>query len=245
VWGWKWGWRMARITDVRARSIKPGDKPIADGAVPGLRLSPSKAKGHKKSWGYGKWILRLQSPVTNTRRDMGLGTYPSTTIAMARDLATGARRSIDNGLDPINEREAKRAAKVAARDAMTLSGSYGHAGMGASGGSNSPMAGPAAARHSDQAIPDRGNSCCAARSLPSEALPCARRVRIAGSWLARGERLDQSRTGSPLLATTATQWQARVNRSCLDPDLISQQATDLLKLTVSVRPGAAVRSRRR
>ena len=120
MWGWKWGWRMARITDVKARSIKPGDKPIADGAVPGLRLWPSKARGHEKSWGYGKWILRFQSPVTNTRRDMGLGTYPATTIAMVRDLGTAARRLIDKGLDPINEREAERAAKVAARDAMTF-----------------------------------------------------------------------------------------------------------------------------
>ncbi len=111
---------MARITDVRARSIKPGDKPIADSSVPGLRLWPSKARGHEKSWGYGKWILRFQSPVTNTRRDMGLGTYPTTTIAMARDLGTAARRLIDKGLDPIIEREAELAAKVAARDAMTF-----------------------------------------------------------------------------------------------------------------------------
>jgi hypothetical protein len=72
---------MARITDTKARSIKLGDKPIADGNVPGLRLWPSKARGRDQAWGYGKWILRFKSPVTNTRRDMGLGTYPLTSIA--------------------------------------------------------------------------------------------------------------------------------------------------------------------
>jgi len=86
---------MARITDTKARSIKLGDKPIADGNVPGLRLWPSKARGRDQAWGYGKWILRFKSPVTNTRRDMGLGTYPLTSIATARELGIAARRLID------------------------------------------------------------------------------------------------------------------------------------------------------
>jgi len=93
---------------------------VADGTVPGLRLWPSNAKGTATSWGHGKWILRYQSPLTGTRREMGLGTYPMTSIATARELGMAARRLIDKGLDPINEREAERAAKVAARDAMTF-----------------------------------------------------------------------------------------------------------------------------
>lgn len=111
---------MARITDTKARAIKLGDKPIADGTVPGLRLWPSKARGREQSWGHGKWILRFKSPVTNTRREMGLGTYPLTSIAAARDLGIAARRLIDKGQDPIEAREAERAARAVARDAMTF-----------------------------------------------------------------------------------------------------------------------------
>ena len=62
---------MGQITDVKAKRMVPGGKPMADGTIPGLRLEPGSAKGH------GKWILRFGSPVTNKRRDMGLGTYGS------------------------------------------------------------------------------------------------------------------------------------------------------------------------
>ena len=46
---------------------------------------------------------------------MGLGTYPMTSIAMPRELSIAAGRLIDKGLDPIDEREAERTAKAAAR----------------------------------------------------------------------------------------------------------------------------------
>ena len=85
--------------------------------------------------------------------------------------------------------------------------------MGSTRGSNSPMVGPASARHSDQAFSDHGDNCSAARSLPSEAVPRARCVRIAGSWLARVQRLDQQGTGSTILATTPAHWQFRENLS--------------------------------
>jgi hypothetical protein len=69
---------MTQITDLKAKKIAPGGKPVADGTIPGLRLEPGAAKGQ------GKWILRFVSPVTKKRRDMGLGTYPEVGIADAR-----------------------------------------------------------------------------------------------------------------------------------------------------------------
>ncbi|MGL6466142.1 hypothetical protein, partial [Aeromonas hydrophila] len=39
------GYLMAILTDTKARSIKPEDKPLAHGGVTGLTLHPSTAKG--------------------------------------------------------------------------------------------------------------------------------------------------------------------------------------------------------
>jgi integrase len=91
------------LTETKAKRIKPGDKPLADGTVVGLRLL------HSVSAGRGKWKLRFVSPETNNRRDMGLGAYPEVTIAEARERANEARRQIARGVDPIEEQERKQA----------------------------------------------------------------------------------------------------------------------------------------
>ena len=85
---------MATITDRKARSIKPTDKPFASG-VTGLRLHPGTEAGR------GQWVLRFVSPVTGKRRDMGLGSYPSTGVARAVEKALNAREQIEDGIDPI------------------------------------------------------------------------------------------------------------------------------------------------
>lgn len=85
------------LTETKARRIKLGDKPVADGTVTGLRLIPAAANGR------GKWQLRFVSPETSRRRDMGLGVYPEVSIADARDRALAARKLIAAGLDPITE----------------------------------------------------------------------------------------------------------------------------------------------
>ena len=56
------------------------------------------------------WVLR--ATVAGKRRDMGLGGFPSVTLAGARERARDARDKIDRGLDPI---EVRRAAKAALR----------------------------------------------------------------------------------------------------------------------------------
>lgn len=108
------GLPMKQITDLHAKRIAPGDKPVAHGVVTGLRLEPGAAKG------YGKWILRFVSPVTGKRRDMGLGVYPEVGIADARARAMEARQAIAGGKDPIGEREVDRAARAAVAGAMTF-----------------------------------------------------------------------------------------------------------------------------
>ncbi|GAB6052853.1 tyrosine-type recombinase/integrase [Magnetospira thiophila] len=102
--------------------MKPGDKPLADDKVAGLRLHPGKAKGQ------GKWLLRYVSPTETisgqpqkaARREMGFGSYPDVGIADARTAATRARDQIRKGIDPINDREAARAAQKDEVQAMTF-----------------------------------------------------------------------------------------------------------------------------
>lgn len=86
------------LTETKARRIKPGDKPLADGSVTGLRLIPTASKGR------GKWQLRFVSPEIKRRRDMGFGVYPDVSIAAARNHALEARKLIAAGFDPIEEK---------------------------------------------------------------------------------------------------------------------------------------------
>jgi integrase len=69
---------------------------VSVGVVPGLSLQISPT-------GTRSWILRAK--VGGKRRDMGLGPYPGVTLAQAREKARMARERIDQGQDPILERE--------------------------------------------------------------------------------------------------------------------------------------------
>ncbi|MDM0049297.1 site-specific integrase [Variovorax sp. J22R115] len=74
---------------------------VAVGVVPGLQLqiTPSGARS---------WVLRVK--VGSKRRDMGLGSYPGTTLAQAREKARHARKEIEQGVDPILRRERAQSA---------------------------------------------------------------------------------------------------------------------------------------
>ncbi|HAX4220707.1 tyrosine-type recombinase/integrase [Escherichia coli] len=92
---------MALLTDTKARHIKPDDKPISHGGVTGLTLHPSSAKGR------GKWVLRYVSPVTQKRRNAGLGSYPEIGIAEAAKLAQTMREQLSAGDDPLELKKAE------------------------------------------------------------------------------------------------------------------------------------------
>lgn len=100
------------LTDKQARALSSGDKPVFDGKVTGLLLTPTKSGC--------KWTLRFTSPITGKRRDAGLGTYPETSIAEAREKALTMRRLIDNGEDPIDHRDRERAVAAAAAAVLTF-----------------------------------------------------------------------------------------------------------------------------
>ena len=92
---------MAVLTDTKARHIKPDDKPLPHGGITGLTLHPSSVKGR------GKWVFRYVSPVTQKRRNAGLGTYPEVSIAEAARAARIMREQLAAGDDPLEIKKAE------------------------------------------------------------------------------------------------------------------------------------------
>ncbi len=84
-----------------ALEVKRIEKPglHAVGTVSGLRL-------YVKASGAKSWVLR--TTVGTRRAELGLGSYPTTTLAQAIDRARQALDQIRNGVDPAAERRARR-----------------------------------------------------------------------------------------------------------------------------------------
>jgi integrase len=76
----------------------------AVGGVSGLQLQVTKT-------GARSWVLRVK--VGNKRRDIGLGGYPTVTLAEARDKARASRALIEQGQDPVAARRAAASALLA------------------------------------------------------------------------------------------------------------------------------------
>jgi len=90
------------------RAIHTGGKRnnmLPVGGVAGLYLQVTPNGGKT-------WVLR--AALAGKRAEMGLGGFPTVTLAQAREKAREARDKIDQGIDPLAERKAARAALVAA-----------------------------------------------------------------------------------------------------------------------------------
>lgn len=82
------------------------------GTVPGLNLQVT--PGGAKSW-----ILRIK--VGSKRREFGLGPYPAVKLAQAHAKAREAREQVQQGIDPVEQRQARRSALMARQaQAMTF-----------------------------------------------------------------------------------------------------------------------------
>lgn len=98
-----------RSVELSALQVKSRAKKVglhAVGGVTGLYLQVSPT-------GAASWILRVT--VGDRRRDIGLGGFPTVTLEGARNRAREARDKIRDGVDPVEERRATRAALVAKR----------------------------------------------------------------------------------------------------------------------------------
>ncbi|MGH7091909.1 MAG: tyrosine-type recombinase/integrase, partial [Stellaceae bacterium] len=103
--------RAAGLTARQVQTLKK-DGLFADGG--GLYLQVS-AEGSAKSW-----IFRYVAP-NGKRRDFGLGSSNTWSLAEARERARALRRMVAEGHDPIEEKRAAKARqRVAAATAMTF-----------------------------------------------------------------------------------------------------------------------------
>lgn len=83
-----------------------GNAMVPAGGVAGLYLQLTPKGGRT-------WILRML--IGGRRRDIGLGGYPTVTLAQARDKAREARDKVERGIDPVEERKAAKARLIEAR----------------------------------------------------------------------------------------------------------------------------------
>lgn len=84
------------------RLSEPGRHAVG-GIPPGLSLNITET-------GARSWIFRVT--VGRNRRHIGLGSYPEVSLAEARELALEMKRKISAGIDPVEQRQAERAALV-------------------------------------------------------------------------------------------------------------------------------------
>ena len=92
---------MRKFTDKGIKALtKPGRHPDGDGLY--LYVAPAGTKS---------WVQRIV--VNGRRRDIGLGSYPTVSLAQARLLSADNRAAVAEGRDPLAER---RVAKEAARN---------------------------------------------------------------------------------------------------------------------------------
>lgn len=89
------------------RLVRPGRWSV--GGIDGLALQVTRT-------GARSWVLRLT--VAGRQREMGLGSFPSVTLAEARERARIHRATAEQGADPISLRAAARSAADAKRNAQ-------------------------------------------------------------------------------------------------------------------------------
>lgn len=100
---------LTPLTDTAIRNVKPGDsrKRLSDGKGLYLLLF---LKGGSHCW-------RLDYTINHRRKTISLGTYPDTSLKLAREKASEARQLVAAGLDPSGKRKESKADAIASKEA--------------------------------------------------------------------------------------------------------------------------------
>jgi Arm DNA-binding domain len=110
------GRSINRLTERTIKSVRVGLFPDGNGLY--LQVTQQGSAGTlRHSWLFRYATTdaeRVANPELGRERRMGLGAYPGVSLAEARQKAAEARRLREQGIDPINQRDTKRAAQVAA-----------------------------------------------------------------------------------------------------------------------------------
>ena len=110
------------LTIRKIETTTPGSKEVtlSDGLGLELRISPKGRKG---------WRLRYTRP-NGKRNMMNLGSYPDVSLAEAREKRTDARRLLDKGIDPVEQRkQEKRELRYASENTFRALAGEWHATM--------------------------------------------------------------------------------------------------------------------
>jgi integrase len=93
--------KATRLNDKKINAAKSGDKDrvLSDGDGLQLRI---------RSNGSTLWNFNYRHPVSKSRINMGLGTYPEISLAKARKLTVENRELVAQGIDPKENRDKKR-----------------------------------------------------------------------------------------------------------------------------------------
>ncbi|WP_272159114.1 integrase arm-type DNA-binding domain-containing protein, partial [Vibrio algivorus] len=86
------------LTETQIKNAKPKDKEyiLSDGYGLRLRIKPTGTKS---------WLLNYTHPILSKRVNLTLGTYPITSLKLAREKAREARECLGQGIDPKTQRD--------------------------------------------------------------------------------------------------------------------------------------------
>lgn len=96
------------------RLTTPGFHAVGDVAGLLLRVDKSGARSWILRYTTGEARLAASGKPYKVRRDHGLGGYPDTSLAMAREKARKVREMLAEGIDPLSQRKAAKQARLAA-----------------------------------------------------------------------------------------------------------------------------------
>ena len=99
---------MSKLTVLAVRNAEPHEKMyrLPDGRGLNLQVEPNGSK---------YWRLRYRDPAGKPKM-LGLGVYPSMTLAQAREVAEEKRRHLANGIDPVAQRRAEKLTRAVAAE---------------------------------------------------------------------------------------------------------------------------------
>ncbi len=99
------------LNDVKVRNAKPGIKPVKLSDEKGLYLEVAPSGG--------KW-WRFKYRFDGKEKRISLGVYPEVSLKSARDRRDAARKLLDNGVDPSENRKAVKTAQFVADNPDTF-----------------------------------------------------------------------------------------------------------------------------
>jgi Arm DNA-binding domain len=103
-------WTLHRLSPTKVASAKIAGY-FADGGNLYLRVAIGAKIGGKQPAVSRGWIFRFT--MAGRTRDVGLGGYPTISLARAREEAARCRRLVAAGVDPLEARNKERQAAVA------------------------------------------------------------------------------------------------------------------------------------